>query len=96
MQVLLIIILLAQCRHYLKKGKPHPELYFLKHQSNQWSIIDNEGIELFYNELVILIHNPLFQLLKLSINKKNKLVILFNDQLPNHQLRLLHLKTGKY
>ena len=46
-----------------------------------------------YDEAHIRIHNILFQLIELSHSNRKKLLILFNDQIPKTELRLLHLKT---
>lgn len=44
-----------------------------------------------YEEMKILIHNFYFQLLQCRNGKKNKLYILFNDQIASDQWRQLHL-----
>lgn len=92
---LLLSFLLLQFNVSYKEGKPHPELYEMKHSGKEWSLITQNGEESLYDTVTILIHNPLFQLIRLSQLNKNKLIILFNDQLSKQQLRLLHLKTAK-
>ena len=95
-KLVLIFSLIFQFKAYFRLGKPHPELDEIKYVRTQWIIINQKGHESLYNNAEILIHNILFQLLRLSTPNKNKILILFNDQLSNHQLRLLHLKTAKY
>lgn len=55
--------------------------------------MDN-GSTQHYDKANILIYNNLFQLIKFTHFKKNKLIVLFNDQIPNTHLRLLHLKIN--
>ncbi len=94
-KLILISILLFQLKNQYLDGKPHPELNAIKIKGKEWLLINTDGHEQSYDSLIILIHNPLFQLLRFSQLKKNKLIILFNDQLSAHQLRLLHLKSVK-
>ncbi|HEM0318198.1 TPA: lpg1578 family Dot/Icm T4SS effector, partial [Legionella pneumophila] len=54
-----------------------------------------DGTTHHYDKLKILIHNTLFQVIQLSSDKKNQMLILFNDQIPTDQLRLLHLNSNK-
>lgn len=87
--------MLVHFRFYYKLGKPHPGLYEMKHQGGKWVISLKDGKENLFDTLIVLIHNPLFQLLQVSQINKNKLLILFNDQLSEQQLRLVHLKSVK-
>lgn len=91
-KVCLLVFFAVQFNSYFRKAKPHPKLYEIKHVQNQWIITLNDQVHIC-EEVAILIHNILFQVLQCSSSKKNKIIILFNDQLSNHQLRLLHLKT---
>ncbi len=61
------------------------------YRNNQWFLIANNGESEICNDIKIVIHNTLFQLIHCSMPKKNKILILFNDQIPDHQLALLHL-----
>ncbi|HAT8179175.1 TPA: hypothetical protein JA361_06790 [Legionella pneumophila] len=64
-------------------------------QNHTWSLEMIDGTAYHYDKLKILIHNMLFQVIQLSSDKKNQLLILFNDQIPSYQLRLLHLNSNK-
>lgn len=64
-------------------------------QNNKWLLKAVDGTTYNYDELKILIHNLLFQVMKFSSGKKNQLLILFNDQIPSYQLRLLHLNSHR-
>jgi len=90
----LLIFIAVHFKGYWYQQKPYPELYEIKLTQQQWIITMDDGHRYEYNDAVILIHNMLFQVLKFSTSKKNKILILFNDQLSKHQLRLLHLKTS--
>ncbi|WP_233590533.1 hypothetical protein [Legionella qingyii] len=48
-----------------------------------------------YTQAVVLIHNPFFQLIEFVNSKQKKRIVLFLDQITNHQLRLLHLKISQ-
>lgn len=63
----------------------------LIYRNNQWVLVSENGQNEACDEIKIVIQNTLFQLIYCSIFKKNKILILFNDQIPGHQLRLLHL-----
>jgi hypothetical protein len=88
--------LIIQCSVFLLYQKPHPALCEIKYAQQQWVISMDDGQIHRYSEAVILIHNVLFQVVKLSSANKNKILILFNDQLSSHQIRLLHLGAVKY
>ncbi|AMP89774.1 TPA: hypothetical protein F7Z80_02000 [Legionella pneumophila] len=64
-------------------------------QNHTWLLETIDGTVHHYDELRILVHNMLFQVIRLSSDKKNQLLILFNDQIPSYQLRLLHLNSNK-
>ncbi|RUR13192.1 hypothetical protein ELY15_02995 [Legionella sp. km772] len=93
-KLMLICGLLLQGQFYYRLGKPHPELHEIRQRGNEW-VISSQGGEEAFCKIIVLIHNPLFQLLQASQLNKNKLLILFNDQLSKQQLRLLHLKSAK-
>lgn len=73
--------------------KPHSGLSTIKYNQNQWVLVMTNGSEQRYEALHILIHNPLFQLTKYVTPQKNKFLILFNDQVTQDELRLIHLKS---
>lgn len=91
----LVAIGLFQLKSQYIHGKPHSELSEIKRKGDEWLLISAVGQEKIYERLIILIHNPLFQLLRFSQSNKNKILILFNDQLSKDQLRLLHLNSVK-
>lgn len=63
----------------------------LIYRNNQWVLLSKNGQSEPCDEIKIVIQNTLFQLIYCSIFKKNRVLILFNDQIPGNQLRLLHL-----
>lgn len=79
-----------------RNKKPHPSLCAIKYNQNQWVLVMNHGDEARYDTLNVLIHNPLFQLIKYGCAQKNKFLILFNDQITKDELRLIHLKSSDY
>jgi hypothetical protein len=81
---------------YYRAKKPHPEIYAFQYAQNQWKLMTPKGELELFSATDILIHNILFQVLKLTGSKKNKIIILFNDQLTSQQLRILHLKAEKF
>lgn len=62
-------------------------------QNSIWQLEFKNGQVIDYDEMDILIHNVLFQLIQLTHTKKNTHLILFNDQIPKEQLRILHLQS---
>lgn len=93
-KIVLLVFIGWQFKNYFHSKKPHPELYEIKYKQLHWVITTQDGHHDIYVEATILIHNMLFQMIKLSSPQKNKIIILFNDQLSKHQLRLLHLKAA--
>lgn len=94
-KLLLITVILIQYGSDCVIKKPYAKINALGYSLKKWIVIMNNEQQLNYDEATILIHNILFQLIKLSSGNKNKLLILFNDQIPNEQLRLLHIKMAK-
>lgn len=71
--------------------KPCSTITEINYRNKEWRLITKEGESLHCEEAKIIIHNTLFQLIQFSMFKKNKLLILFNDQIPDEQLRQIHL-----
>lgn len=92
----LTLALIILIRFYLDftHQSPCPTIHEIREGKQKWILLMNNGNSIDYDEASILIHNTLFQLIELSCLKKKKLLILFNDQIPVRQLRLLHLKTS--
>ncbi|PWY55317.1 hypothetical protein DGG96_12680 [Legionella qingyii] len=62
---------------------------------NKWILEMQKGNKESYTQAVVLIHNPFFQLIEFVNSKQKKRIVLFLDQITNHQLRLLHLKISQ-
>lgn len=62
---------------------------------NKWIVEMRDGKEESYTQAIILIHNPLFQLIEFVNPRQKKQIVLFLDQITNHQLRQLHLKISQ-
>ncbi|MCW8400391.1 hypothetical protein OQJ26_16555 [Legionella sp. PATHC038] len=60
---------------------------------NGWILEPYRGNKKTYVQATILIHNPFFMLIEFKNKRQKKCIVLFNDQITNNQLRLLHLKT---
>jgi hypothetical protein len=95
-KLLLCTCLVVQYKPYIKNYQPHPDIEEIKHERQMWVITSRNGQIKYYSEVTILIQNPLFLILQLTSFDKKRFLILFNDQLATHQLRLLHLKTLKF
>ena len=54
-----------------------------------------QGNKESYTQAAVLIHNPLFQLIEFANLRQKKRIVLFLDQITNHQLRILHLKISQ-
>lgn len=65
----------------------------IRAQNSKWMLIGPTQNEQLFDEAKILIHNPFFQLISFTTEANKKLIVLFNDQVSPHELRLLHLKT---
>lgn len=63
--------------------------------NNAWVLEADQDNKVTYNQAVILIHNPLFQLIEFTNPSQKKRIVLFLDQITNYQLRLLHLKISQ-
>ena len=61
---------------------------------NEWILQMSNDKKQNYEQAAIIISNNFFQLIEFTYFRKKKLIVLFCDQLPNDQLRLLHLKIG--
>ncbi len=93
-KLILIIAILIQLSFDYRRKSPCSEIKEIQFfQDKQIGIMTKTGQQ-SYTEVLILIHNMLFQLIVFSNFNKRKIIILFNDQIPIAQLRLLHLKTA--
>ena len=72
-----------------KKANRIREIQFI---GSAWRIMTDSDTLQLYNEAHILISNPLFQLIQFINIKQKKVVVLFQDQLTERELRLLQLK----
>lgn len=90
----LTLIILTQFWSDFNHQSPCSAIQEIRGDRQKWIVLMNNGSNLLYDDASILIHNTLFQLIELSNLKTRKLLVLFNDQIPVRQLRLLHLKTS--
>ncbi|KTC77754.1 Uncharacterised protein [Legionella bozemanae] len=67
----------------------------IQFMNNAWVLEAAQDNKVTYNQAVILIHNPLFQLIEFTNPSQKKRIVLFLDQITNYQLRLLHLKISQ-
>jgi hypothetical protein len=61
--------------------------------ANEWILFSNDETKQSFKEVRILIHTVLFQLIQFSDEHRKKRMVLFYDQVPQSQLRLLSLKA---
>ncbi len=59
----------------------------------EWILQLHYGRQEQYAQVSILIDNILFQLIQFTNANQKKLIVLFYDQVPKNQLRLLYLKA---
>lgn len=94
-KLFLIAYIYSLFRAVHQNPNPCPLIQEIRLLSDQWVLTLTDGQHQSYEFRSILIHNPVFQIIKLSSTNKNKILILFNDQIPTQQLRLLHLNQSQ-
>ncbi len=80
---------------YWTNQSPCLSIKKIQFTGNAWVLESCQDKKETYTQAVILIHNPFFQLIEFASPSKKKKVVLFLDQITNHQLRLLHLKISR-
>lgn len=91
LKLFVVMVLIIQFKLEWKKGSCCSDISELHISRTSPIIITTQLSSYYFSTGIILIHNPLFQLIRVSDQEKRKIIILFNDQVPNDQLRLLHL-----
>lgn len=79
-------------RNYKTKN-PCPEITELRINATKWVVKQTDGKLVDYTKSSILFHNPLFQVIQLGNESANQLIVLFNDQVNTHDLRILHIRV---
>lgn len=95
-KLIVAVFILKQAKTQYAVQKPHASLHAIQYRQKQWVLIMKDNHEFVYDNALILVHNMLFQLIQFSDSNKKQLVILFNDQVVDQKLRLLHIKTMNY
>ena len=90
----LSILLLGYFLTHFKIKSPCPSIHTIRLFQNKWVLIGHENALEQYDEANIIIHNVLFQLIKLTSPNQQKLLVIFNDQITQDELRLMHLKIA--
>lgn len=72
--------------------KPRNGVKEIQFRANKWILVLNNNESQDYLEAQILLHNVLFHLIQFTHLKQKRHVILFIDQISEHQFRQLHLK----
>lgn len=67
----------------------------IKFIGNAWVLTLNNGKKQKYSTAQVLINNTLFQLIQFTEPNQKRSIVLFHDQVPNNQLRQLHLKMAQ-
>lgn len=63
--------------------------------ANTWVLVSRNGKKHRYAKAQVLLNNTLFQLIEFTESQHKRVVVLFHDQVPSEQSRLLHLKIAK-
>ncbi|CEG57040.1 conserved protein of unknown function [Legionella fallonii LLAP-10] len=92
-KIVLCCLILLQFRMDYTNQSPCSSIQEIRWNQTEWVLVKKNGAIEHYDEVSVLIHNALFQLIELSRGKTKKIIILFNDQVPKSQLQLIHLKT---
>ena len=90
----LILFIADLLRNDLALMSPCAALKEIQFIGNEWVLVMKRGKNQIYTEVTILIHNELFQLIKFSNSNKNKLVVLFHDQITTDERRHLYFKIA--
>lgn len=93
LQTLLVAAICGQFLFDIKTQSPCPNIQAIHYKDKCWILVTHDKAELKYDDARIVIHNPLFQTIQFLNPQKNKILILFNDQIPKPHLQILHLKT---
>lgn len=88
----LICILSWYLMFYVDHKSPCPEVKELSISMRQWQLISTKAQIKTFDEVLIIIHNELFQLIELTSNSSKKLLVVFNDQVSESQLKAMHVK----
>ena len=72
--------------------RPNNSIKEIQFIASEWKLLLHDGTTRSYKEAQVLIYNVLFQLIQFACGKEKKLIVLFHDQIPQNQLRLLNLK----
>ncbi len=94
-KIIIFYFIFKQLTYDAQHQRPCPDAVELSYRNTKWYLLNKEGHITIYENACALIHNPLFQLLQLNSEHKRRFLILFNDQLPDSQLRTLMVKTSK-
>lgn len=74
-----------------KTRTPCPDINELRIKPNSWLLVLSNQLSEEYQNCNILINNPLFHLLKFQNETQSKLLLFFNDQISNTELRYMHI-----
>lgn len=88
----LILFSFLLLKHGWIRQNPSQSIKKIQFIGNKWILETPEYNTEPYTHAIILIHNPLFQLIEFANANHKKRIVLFLDQLTSLQLRLLHLK----
>ncbi|KTD50986.1 Uncharacterised protein [Legionella quateirensis] len=92
---LVLITALTVCmRLEFKNQNPCFFIDEMSYRNKQWFVTMRNGSTQDCDNLRIIVHNTVFHLLQLCTPDKKKLLVLFNDQLSDHQVRQLHLLSS--
>ena len=90
------IVLILNFLSIMHHCRPHTHYKCLDYKSNSWFLTAHNGNSVSYEKVIILVDTSFLMLVKLvDKSSKNKLLVVFYDQLTKSQSRFLHLKNKK-
>lgn len=92
-KIVLFCLLLIQLKKDYEHQSPCSSIQEIRWNDAGCYLVNQNGVMHHYEEASVLIHNVLFQLIELTHKKTKKIIILFNDQIPQSQLHFIRLKT---
>ncbi|KTC93722.1 MULTISPECIES: protein YgfX [Legionella] len=90
LKITISLLLLAKCFRIITHPIPHPNYLMLSYKE-QWLLLDKNQQTLSYDKARVVIDTGLFFLLELSGGARKKLIVIFLDQIDEHNYRLLNI-----
>ncbi|MBA2650649.1 MAG: hypothetical protein H0U73_00055 [Tatlockia sp.] len=92
LKLLIVFFLLVNLFQILNNPVPYPDYLMLSYHQDGWFIHAQNEQDIFYEKGEIVIDTGLFFLLRLTLGKRHKYLVIFFDQLDNLSYRLLRIQ----